>query len=214
MSRPVSLSASHSLPLRTQTPGRWARAVLAEPLALLNDHAFLEKKAANNALDLLTKWPEPGVEGWAQVMTDIARDEALHLSQVHRLLTRRGGRLQRMHKNPYANALRLLVRKGAGPAEMVDRLLVSALIELRSCERFSVLATESQDSELAGFYQRLSTSERGHYLVFLKLARAVDRPERVDHRWEELLEAEARILGEQEFGPRIHSGLPPESPCN
>ncbi|MBL8228270.1 MAG: tRNA-(ms[2]io[6]A)-hydroxylase [Bryobacterales bacterium] len=200
----------HDLPLLTRTPPHWAQAVLADPIALLNDHAFLEKKAANNALELLTKWPEPGVPGWVQAMTDVARDEAAHLSQVNRLLTRRGGRLQRMHKNPYANALRQLVRKGAGASEVVDRLLISALIESRSCERFAVLAEAARDAELAAFYQRLYSSELGHYLVFLKLAKAVEKPERVDRRWQELLEHEAQILAAQEPGPRIHSGVPEE----
>jgi tRNA-(ms[2]io[6]A)-hydroxylase len=196
------------LPLLSRTPERWARFVLADPVALLIDHAFLEKKAANNALELLTRWPEPGVEGWVQAMTDVARDEAAHLAQVNRLLTRRGGKLDRIHKNPYANALRLLVRKGSGTGEIVDRLLVSALIESRSCERFAVLAGVSPDRELAAFYQRLYASELGHYLVFLKLAKAIDKQERVERRWLELLEAEAQILAAQEPGPRIHSGLP------
>lgn len=199
------------MPLASRTPQRWARLVLAEPVALLIDHAFLEKKAANNALELLTRWPEPGVTGWVQAMTDVARDEAAHLSQVHRLLTRRGGRLARIHKNPYANALRLLVRKGSGTGEIVDRLLVSALIESRSCERFAVLAEVAEDRELAAFYQRLYASELGHYLVFLKLAKAIDNPERVERRWQELLIEEARILAAQDPGPRIHSGVPPES---
>lgn len=192
----------------SRTPEHWARFVLADPIALLIDHAFLEKKAANNALELLTRWPEPGVTGWVQAMTDVARDEAAHLSQVNRLLTRRGGRLDRIHKNPYANALRLLVRKGSGTGEIVDRLLVSALIESRSCERFAVLAEVAQDRELAAFYQRLYASELGHYLVFLKLAKAIDKPERVERRWLELLAAEAKILEAQEPGPRIHSGVP------
>jgi tRNA isopentenyl-2-thiomethyl-A-37 hydroxylase MiaE len=72
-------------------------------------------------------------------MTAIARDEVAHLAQVTRLLLSRGGRRDRFHKNPYANSLRQLVRKGE-PAELLDRLLVAALIEVRSCERFSVFA--------------------------------------------------------------------------
>ena len=77
-------------------------------------------------------------------MASVARDEAAHLAQVTRLLIRRGGRLDRFHKNPYANSLRELVRKGE-PAEILDRLLVAALIEVRSCERFGVLAAVSDD---------------------------------------------------------------------
>ena len=92
-------------------------------LALLADHVFLEKKAANNAMELMTHWPSDWFPGWVEAMTGVARDEAAHLAQVIRLLIRRGGRLERVHKNPYANALRMLVRKGEA-AEIVDRLFV------------------------------------------------------------------------------------------
>src|ERR1700722_15962028 len=161
--------AIDALPLRSRTPVEWARRVLADPIALLSDHAFLEKKAANNAMELMTRWPDDWTPGGVETMTGIARDEAAHLAQVTRLLIKRGGRLTRVHKNPYANDLRLLVRKG-GPGEIVDRLLVAALIELRSCERFGLLADASPDAEMAGFYRALFSSERGHYRVFLKLA--------------------------------------------
>ncbi len=151
-----------------QTPRQWGLAVLADPIPLLIDHAFLEKKAATNALELLTRWPNDWLDGWVEAMTAIARDELAHLAQVTRILASRGGRLDRFHKNPYANALRQLVRKGE-PAELLDRLLVAALIELRSCERFSVLAEASADQELTSFYHSLTSSERGHYRVFLNL---------------------------------------------
>src|SRR6516165_719799 len=124
-----------ALPLASRTPDSWAVAVLEQPLALLNDHAYLEKKAASNALELLNRWPEPSCPAeWAPTLAAIASDEASHLSGVVRLLVERGGRLERTHRNDYANCLRAHVRKGTGSAELLDRLLVSALIELRSCE--------------------------------------------------------------------------------
>jgi tRNA-(ms[2]io[6]A)-hydroxylase len=200
------LDRAGSLPLRSRTPIEWGRAVLNDPVALLVDHAFLEKKAANNAMELLTHWPNDWSPGWVETMSSVARDEAAHLAQVVRLLMRRGGRLERGHKNPYANALRMLVRKGES-REAVDRLFVSALIEARSCERFAVLAAASDDAELAAFYEGLVSSELGHYKVFLKLARGIGPGAAVEARWEQMLEAEARILAEQPPGPRIHSGL-------
>ena len=139
---PAEFAKVEALPLHSRTPVEWARAVLAEPIRLLIDHAFLEKKAASNALELLTRWPGEYVDGWMETMTGIARDEAAHLAQVTRILRRRGARLERMHKNPYATALRQLVRKGHA-GEALDRLLVSALIEVRSCERFAMLAAAS-----------------------------------------------------------------------
>jgi tRNA-(ms[2]io[6]A)-hydroxylase len=205
MMNPAELAKLDALPLHSRTPVEWAHAVLADPIRLLTDHAFLEKKAANNALELLTRWPGEWLDGWVETMTGVARDEAAHLAQVMRILLRRGGRLDRRHKNPYANALRLLVRKG-DPAEILDRLLVSALIEVRSCERFAALARASGDAELAGFYEALFSSEFGHYRVFLELARKVAGEGAVEARWQQLLASEAQILARQEAGPRIHSG--------
>jgi tRNA-(ms[2]io[6]A)-hydroxylase len=144
-------------------------------------------------------------------MTSVARDEAAHLSQVTRILIRRGGRLDKSHKSWYATSLRELVRKGP-PNEILDRLLVSALIEARSCERFAVLAAASAsgDAELAAFYQALYASEFGHYKVFLKLAHKIAETEAVETRWQQMLASEAHILAQQPAGPGIHSGLPRE----
>ena len=197
---------SDALPLLSRTPLEWGRAVLSDPLPLLIDHAFLEKKAATNALELLTRWPNDWLDGWVEALTAVARDEVSHLAQVTRLLLKKGGRLDRFHKNPYANALRQLVRKGE-PVELLDRLLVAALIEVRSCERFAVLAAASGDEELSNFYHALFTSESGHYRLFLELAGRFTKPPVLDARWREMLEAEAGILAQQEPGARIHSGM-------
>ncbi len=200
-----------SLPLHSRTPLEWGKSVLADPIPLLVDHAFLEKKAAQNAMELLTRWPNEWVEGWVETMTSIARDEAAHLAQVMRLLLKRGGRMGRGHTNPYAKALRSLVRNGGG-GEPLDRLLVSALIEARSCERFAVLAEATEDAELAAFYRALHASEFGHYKVFLRLAVKIAGKRETDTRWQEMLESEARILGEQPVGPRMHSGVSQSPP--
>ncbi len=179
--------------------------------ALLNDHAYLEKKAATNALELLNRWPEPSrPDEWTLTLASIASDEASHLSAVLRILVERGGRLERTHRNDYANRLRLHVRKGQGSEELIDRLLVSALIELRSCERFELLADYSRgrDVALCRFYHRLGRSELGHYHVFLRLASLVVYSAVVNARWSEMLEFEAAAIAAQPPGPRIHSGWP------
>jgi tRNA-(ms[2]io[6]A)-hydroxylase len=208
----VEESQEEALPLKSFTPDSWARLALAEPLTLLNDHAWLEKKAAANALELLNRWPgKEAPEAWVSVLTGIAKDETIHLAQVTRILARRGGQLSRTHSNSYANRLRLLVRKGQGTLELLDRLLVSALIELRSCERFHVLAMAATDvdHELASLYKTLWTSEMGHYHVFLKLASGVlkKKPEVVEERWQQMLTDEAKILLSEPSGPRMHSGF-------
>jgi tRNA-(ms[2]io[6]A)-hydroxylase len=187
--------------------------VLREPLTLLGDHAYLEKKAALNALELLNRWPDPArAQEWSTCLASIADDEVSHLSAVLKILTRRGGRLERNHRNAYASALRDLVRRGTAQREILDRLLVSALIEVRSCERFEVLANHclggGRDPELGRFYRRLGASERGHFTVFLRLAEFAVSETEVEARWEEMLDAEAMILAAQPAGPRIHGGLP------
>src|SRR4051794_40145804 len=196
------------LPLLYKTPATWATAVLAQPLELLNDHAHLEKKAAANALELLNRWPEPSPpENWVAAMTAIARDEVEHLAVVCRLLARRGGRLTKSHANPYAAALHKLVRRGQGTGELVDRLMISGLIEARSCERFALLAGACDDDpQLQKLYQGLWASEHGHYITFVQLAEQIQSPTAVADRWAEMLESEAGIIQTQPPGPRMHGG--------
>jgi tRNA-(ms[2]io[6]A)-hydroxylase len=199
-----------SLPLRFITPARWAEDVLRLPLELLNDHAHLEKKAASNALELLNRWPEPAPpENWVAAMTAVAKDEVEHLAVVSRLLARRGGRLTKSHSNPYANALHQLVRKGRGSEELADRLMISSLIEARSCERFRLLGEVCSDDELAKLYRALWASEHGHYLSFLQLAEKILDADRVARRWDEMLDSESKIIQSQPPGPRMHSGVSP-----
>ncbi len=200
------------LPLRHATPEGWALSVMRSPLELLNDHAHLEKKAATNALELLNRFPEPNPpENWVTAMTAVARDEVEHLAVVTRILARRGGRLSRQHRNEYASRLRDLVRMGTGPGELVDRLMISALIEARSCERFQLLAVACNviaiaDQELAKLYRGLWASEHGHYRTFIQLAEQIQPEKLVARRWDQMLDAEAEIIQRQPPGPRMHSG--------
>ncbi len=183
---------------------------MRNPLELLHDHAHLEKKAAGNALDLMSRWPEPAPpEHWVERMTAIARDEIEHLAIVSRLLARRGGQLRKFHRNSYAAELRRLVRQGAGTLEVMDRLMVSALIEARSCERFALLAEGVRDDELRKLYAGLWRSERGHFRAFLDLAERLPDTDAhvVQQRWQEMLASEAQLIQTQPPGSRMHSGL-------
>lgn len=209
MPEPTALDElTAQLPLRWWTPAQWAKRALRDPLGLLNDHAHLEKKAAANALELLNRWPEPTPpENWVAAMTAIARDEVEHLAVVVRLLARRGGRLTRTHRNPYASRLRSLVRLGLGPDELMDRLMISALIEARSCERFKLLADHSDDRELTKLYRGLWASEAGHYNVFIDLARQLRTTADIETRWSQMLNAEAVIIADQPFRATMHSGM-------
>jgi len=180
---------------------------LSDPLALLSDHAHLEKKAATNALELLNRWPQDlPPDRWVATMAAVARDEVEHLSAVCRILERRGGKLARQHRNDYASRLREIVRRGEGPNEIIDRLLVSALIECRSCERFKLLGEASEDVELRKLYRGLWASEHGHYLIFLELAMLIEGSPDSSQRWSQLLDMEAQIIARQPPGPSMHSG--------
>jgi tRNA-(ms[2]io[6]A)-hydroxylase len=206
---PPAAAADADLPLRYDTPDAWAARVLDQPLELLNDHAHLEKKAATNALELLNRWPEPNPpENWVAAMTAVARDEVEHLAVVSRLLARRGGKLTKSHANPYASGLHQLVRKGEGPNELVDRLMISALIEARSCERFKLLGEAVEnDPELKKLYRGLWASEHGHYRTFIQLAEQILPEKVVADRWNQMLDAEAKLIRKQPPGPRMHSGV-------
>ncbi len=197
------------LPLKLFTPEAWATGALVDVDSLLSDHAYLERKAAGNAMELLNRWPipiqTPVLHHWVRVLTVVARDEVEHLAQVTRILEKRGSRMDRNHANPYASELRKLVRAGDGNRELVDRLLISALIEVRSCERFEILARHAP-ADLAKFYNGLCASERGHYLTFVELAQSVLPADEVNARWDEMLSREAEIIRAQPTGSRMHSG--------
>jgi tRNA-(ms[2]io[6]A)-hydroxylase len=108
--------------------------------------------------------------------------------------------------------LHKLVRKGRGPEELVDRLMISSLIEARSCERFRLLGDAVEDDrELQQLYRGLWASEHGHYLSFIQLAEQILPRDVVDKRWAQMLDAEARIIRSQDPGPRMHSGVPPRA---
>src|SRR3982750_4067478 len=139
-------------------------------------------------------------------MTAVARDEVEHLATVTRLLARRGGRLTKSHSNAYASALHQLVRRGRGREELVDRLMISALIEARSCERFKLLGEAcDDDAELRKLYRGLWASEHGHYRTFIQLAGEIEPEDKVAKRWDEMLDAEAQIIAAQPPGARMHS---------
>lgn len=199
--------AHEVLPLTWWTPLGWGDAVLADERALLADHAQLEREAARNALHLMRRAPtDVDTLAWTSRLNAVARDEVGHLGAVTSRLADRGGELPRHFSNPYAADLRGLVRLGEGRDEVVDLLLVSALIECRSCERFAHLA--ATDHDLAPFFGSLMASELGHHRLFVTLAGWVAGEEAAAARWDELLTAEGAIAATQPPGPRIHSGPP------
>lgn len=205
--------AERELPLLLFTPAGWAEQALVDEIALLNDHAHLEKKAGQNALQLLHRWPDvlaaspPAVQQWTDTLQQIAEEEIDHLRIVLGLLHDRGGLFTKSHRNQYAGDLRDIERRGADPADLIDRLLVSALIEARSCERFLLLGNRTEKADLRKLFCGLWSSEHGHYRSFIALAKLFATEQEVDQRWQEVLQLEAAILARQPAGPRMHSWL-------
>jgi tRNA 2-(methylsulfanyl)-N6-isopentenyladenosine37 hydroxylase len=190
------------LNLHAPTSERWLRQVAAGPEELLIDHAHCEKKAAGVALNLLFVYVE-NVE-LCRAMTEIVQEELGHFNLVLDLLARRGIRFRKVRPSRYADRLSALIRKDE-PGRAVDRLLVAALIEARSCERFGLLRDHLDDTELATFFGDLFESEARHHSTYVRLAKTFAPAEEVQTRLRELAEAEARIIAEGDDVPRMHS---------
>jgi tRNA-(ms[2]io[6]A)-hydroxylase len=185
--------------LRSATDPAWTTLAVARFDEVLVDHAHCEKKAAASAMALVAAHPES--PRLVQRMARLAQEELRHFRQVHELIVARGLSLGRDPGDPYAQALLALVRTGARERR-TDRLLVSALIEARSCERLGLLAGALPDPELRAFYARLARAEAGHTVLFGDLAREDDPG--ADARLAQLAEAEAGIVARLPLAPRIH----------
>ena len=193
------------LRLKHVTDPRWADLVEKDLEEVLTDHAYCEQKAASTAISLIVKFPE--FPELVQEMSALAQEEMEHFSRVHEIIMKRGFKLGQERKDEYVNELLGFLKKGNSKAgQLVEKLLFAAMIEARSCERFSVLSEHIEDSELALFYKELMASEAGHHTMFLKLARKFGIPAGidVDARWNEFLEFEAGMIENYEQRARIH----------
>jgi tRNA-(ms[2]io[6]A)-hydroxylase len=184
--------------LLCQTPPGWVRLAIERFDEVLVDHAHCEKKAAAHALSLLAAFP--AVPGLPRAMARLAREEAGHLGSVLALMEKRGLALGRDTGDPYAQGLQAMVRQPAAE-RLLDRLLVSALIETRSEERLRLLAEHLPEPGLREFYGRLADAEKGHGELFLRLARRCDG---FQARLAGMLEAERRLIRDLPLRPAIH----------
>lgn len=191
------------LRLKLPTDPRWVNIVEENIPEILTDHAWCEQKAATNAISITVNFPEfPDI---VSSMLDLAQEELEHFKMVHQIIIDRGLTLGRERKDEYVNELYLFVRKGhQRHIVLVDRLLFSAMIEARSCERFKVLSENIKDPELAKFYFELMASEANHYTMFLKLAKKHASGIDVDARWQEYLDYEATVIAKYNKKETIH----------
>ena len=190
--------------LSCPTPRAWVDWALENPDILLIDHANCEKKAAGTALNLMYRYVDK--HKLLNKLSRLAREELRHFEQVIAIMKKRGVAYPQLSAARYAGALRKLVR-GNEPGRMVDTLLVGAIIEARSCERFACIAPEL-DAELAEFYTSLLKSESRHFIDYLKLAEEASSPAEVEERLEVLLECERELIQSPDTEFRFHSGIP------
>lgn len=191
------------LHLKLETDPRWAAIAEENIEEILTDHAWCEQKAATNAITIIThnsQYPDLVTD-----LLELAREELEHFQMVHDIIKKRGYTLGRERKDNYVNELYKFMNKGGSQLQsMVDRLLFSAMIEARSCERFKMLSQHVQDPELSKFYYDLMVSEAGHYTLFITYARKYGKDIDVDKRWKELVEFEGELIKRYGKSESIH----------
>lgn len=187
------------LGLNMATDPRWVNIAGKNLREILVDHAYCEQKAASSCISLIVQFPDK--QDVVDMLTPVVAEEWAHFERVMEKLKERGWSLGPQRKDEYVEKINGLIRKGGSREErLVERLLLNALIEARSCERFRLLWKEIGDEDLSKFYYELMVSEAGHYKNFLALARQYQPKEKVEQRWKEILKGEAEIL--KELTPR------------
>lgn len=203
MSKAIDITPIHEF-LLCLTPAQWVGAALEHQDILLIDHANCEKKAASTALNLMYRYVEhPSL---LNKLSRLAREELRHFEQVLAIMQARGVEYPQLTASRYAQGLHTLVRKPE-PARLIDTLIVGAIIEARSCERFAALAPHLDD-ELGAFYTSLLRSESRHFRDYLKLAQSLGSKAEVEQRLPVFLEAEKGLIESGDTQFRFHSGLP------
>ena len=191
------------LGLKLPTDPRWVNIVESNIDEILTDHAWCEQKAATNCISLIVN--SPRMTELIDALILIAQEELSHFELVHAKIKERGKTLGPQREDDYVKELYKFMKKGEGRVfSLVDRLLFSAMVEARSCERFRVLSENINDEELKKFYRDLMISEANHYTVFLGFARKYGEGINVDQRWQEWLDYEAKVIANYGKKETIH----------
>jgi tRNA-(ms[2]io[6]A)-hydroxylase len=181
------------LKLKLPTDPRWVDIAGKQLEEILTDHAYCEQKAASTGISLIVQYPEK--EELVETVTQLVAEEWSHFKRVIKELKKRGLKLGAQRKDEYVIALMAHMRKGGSrEQQLMDKLLICALIEARSCERFKLLWQNLEDEALKTFYYDFMVSEAGHFTTFVELAKLYLPADVVDKRFEVLLTAEAEII--------------------
>ena len=193
------------LGLKLPTDPRWVNLAEMSVEDILTDHAYCEQKAATSCISLIQGFPDK--ERLVNELAPIVTEEWGHFRMVLRELNKRNLKLGKQRKDEYVNKLMQFQQKGTSRENsLIERLLLFALIEARSCERFRLLSLHMEDDYFKEFYHGFMVSEAGHYKLFIDLAKHYgESEEKVLVRWKEYLEYEAKILNEMTLrGDRMH----------
>lgn len=192
------------LGLKLPTDPRWVKIAEKDLAEILTDHAYCEQKATTSCISLIQQYPER--TEMVQALAPIVTEEWGHFRLVLQELEKRGLQLGSQRKDEYVNGLLKFQKKdGSRDDRLVEKLLVCALIEARSCERFRLLSLHIAEEPLKEFYHKFMISEAGHYRLFIDLAKTYGDEEKVKARWTEYLAFEAELLENMELrGDRMH----------
>lgn len=204
MMESVSEYQKNILGLHLPTDPRWVDLAHVSLEEILTDHAYCEQKAATSCISLIQRYPDK--EKLVSELAPIVTEEWGHFRLVLAELQKRNLKLGKQRKDEYVNKLMNFQKKdGSDEDRFLDKLLIFALIEARSCERFKRLSEGLNDTYLSNFYRLFMESEAGHYSLFIDLAENYIEKNKVRQRWQQWLEYEAGIMKELEVrGDRIH----------
>ena len=204
MNETISAGTKNILGLQLPTDPRWANLAAISLEDILTDHAYCEQKAASNGISIIQRYPHK--EKLVEALAPIVTEEWGHFRLVLQELQKRNLKLGPQRKDEYVNKLIAFEVKGGNEENrLLDKLLIFALIEARSCERFKRLSEGLTDAGLRNFYRRFMESEASHYATFIELAETYLPKEKVRLRWNQWLAYEAEIIAALEVrGDRMH----------
>ncbi|MCZ2393326.1 MAG: tRNA-(ms[2]io[6]A)-hydroxylase [Chitinophagales bacterium] len=192
------------LGLKLPTDPRWVNLAEKSIEEILTDHAYCEQKAASTCIALIQLYPDK--DYLVKRLTPVVSEEWAHFRMVLAELKKRNLHLGFQRKDEYVNLLsKFAIKGGKSEDRFLDKMLMSALIEARSCERFRLLSEGISDTSLKDFYRKLMIAEAQHYTMFLDIANKYLDKAKVKSRWEEWLNHEADIIQSLDIrGDRVH----------
>jgi tRNA-(ms[2]io[6]A)-hydroxylase len=204
MTNEINPDVKNILGLKLPTDPRWVNLAEIQLEDILTDHAYCEQKAATTCITLITKNSEK--ELLVEELSPIVTEEWGHFRQVLAEMKKRNLKLGRQRKDVYVNKLLQFQKKDGSPTDrFLDQMLMMALIEARSCERFKRLSEGLEDEYMRNFYRKFMESEAGHYTLFINLAEHYIDKKIVRKRWQQWLEYENLLMKSEEVrGDRIH----------